>query len=90
MPIVSFLWGDEINYNELIRLDRLAGSTPHSAHLRIGTVIVSRTQDATQWGSAVERPLLSPYDIINPMQIVSFLWRGDVTCHILIMLDSVA
>ena len=68
-------------------LDRLAA-----------TLIVSRTQrtqDATQWGSAIERPLLSPYDIINPMQMVSFLWGGDVTLwggdvtsHILIMLDS--
>ena len=32
--------------------------------------------------------MLSPYDIINPMQMVSFLWGGDVTSHILIMLDK--
>ena len=36
-----------------------------------------RQQDAG-CRAAIERPLLSPYDIINPMQIVSFLWGGDV------------
>ena len=34
--------------------------------------------------------LLSPYDIINPMQMISFLWGGDVPYHILIMLDRLA
>jgi hypothetical protein len=34
--------------------------------------------------------LLSPDDIINPMQMVSFQWGGDVIPQILIMLDRPA
>jgi hypothetical protein len=79
MQMVSFLWEGDVTSHILITLDRLAGVS-NSLRLMNPTLCPSADWHGHRRRAAIERPLLSPYDIINPMQIVSFLWGGDVIC----------